>query len=162
MSDTTTATDTSPTQAGGEPAAAKAVPVLQGGCLCGQVRYTAQAGRAAAMVCHCRDCQKQSGSAFSVLFALPAVDLDLHGELRTHVGTAASGNTVHRRFCPHCGSPVTTELPARPGLVVVKAGTLDDPTWLRPRMHLWCDSAQPWVPLPTDLPCLPTQPPSAG
>ena len=140
----------------------KTASLLSGGCLCGQVRYTAQAGRAAAMVCHCRDCQKQSGSAFSVLFALPAADLAVQGTLRTHISTAASGNIVHRRFCPDCGSPVTTELPARPALVVVKAGTLDDPSWLHPRMHLWCDSAQPWVPLPTDLPCLPTQPPSGG
>ncbi|RRS06075.1 aldehyde-activating protein [Aquabacterium soli] len=160
MSSATTTTDAGTAA----PAAApqKTAALLSGGCLCGQVRYTAQTGRAAAMVCHCRDCQKQSGSAFSVLFALPAVDLALQGELRTYVGTADSGNTVHRRFCPECGSPVTTELPARPGLVVVKAGTLDDPTWLRPRMHLWCDSAQPWVALPADLPCLSTQPPSGG
>ncbi|HIV73075.1 MAG TPA: GFA family protein [Candidatus Aquabacterium excrementipullorum] len=143
-------------------ASTKTASLLTGGCLCGQVRYTAQAGRATAMVCHCRDCQKQSGSAFSVLFALPEVDLALEGQLRTYATTADSGRTVHRRFCPGCGSPVLTELPERAGLVVVKAGTLDDPAWLRPRMHLWCGSAQPWVTLPTDVPCLDTQPPSSG
>lgn len=140
----------------------KAASPLSGGCLCGQVRYTAQAGRAAAMVCHCRDCQKQSGSAFSVLFALPAADLALEGTLHTYESTSDSGNTVHRRFCPGCGSPVLTALPDRPGLIVVKAGTLDDPSWLRPRMHLWCSSAQPWVTLPTDVPCLDTQPAASG
>ena len=141
----------SPEAQGQADAAGKTTSLLRGGCLCGQVRYSAQAERATAMVCHCRDCQKQSGSAFSVLFALPAADL----------GTADSGRTVHRRFCGECGSPMLTELPARPGLLVVKAGTLDDPAWLRPRLHLWCDSVQPWVSLPSDVPCLPKQPPGS-
>ncbi|MFZ5526496.1 MAG: GFA family protein [Pseudomonadota bacterium] len=151
----------SPEAQGQADAAGKTTSLLRGGCLCGQVRYSAQAERATAMVCHCRDCQKQSGSAFSVLFALPAADLALEGELKTFVGTADSGRTVHRRFCGECGSPMLTELPARPGLLVVKAGTLDDPAWLRPRLHLWCDSVQPWVSLPSDVPCLPKQPPGS-
>jgi hypothetical protein len=134
-----------------------AVPAA-GGCLCGRVRYRAHIERARALVCHCRDCQKQSGSAFSVMFALPAEDLRLDGVLRTHVGIAASGRTVHRRFCPDCGSPVLTEVPERPGLAVVKAGTLDDPAWLAPQIQLWCRSAQPWVALPSDVPCLQEQP----
>ncbi len=133
-------------------------PEADGGCLCGRVRYTASTRRASALVCHCRDCQKQSGSAFSVMFALPAGDLQLMGELATWVGESASGRPVHRRFCPRCGSPVLTESPARPGLAIVKAGTLDDPTWLAPRVQLWCRSAQPWVTLPADVPCLQEQP----
>jgi hypothetical protein len=131
---------------------------VSGGCLCGQVRYSARTARARAMVCHCRDCQKQSGSAFSVLLALPAADLSLRGELRSFTSTADSGRAVQRRFCPDCGSPVLTESPDRPELAFVKAGTLDDPSWLKPRVHIWCRSAQPWVALPADVPCLPEQP----
>jgi len=129
-----------------------------GACLCGRVRYRAGTARARALVCHCRDCQRQSGSAFSVLLAMPAADLVLDGELASFDGTAASGRAVQRRFCGHCGTPVLTESPARPGLLALKAGTLDDPSWLAPRLHLWCTSAQPWVPLPTDVPCHPEQP----
>ncbi len=132
-------------------------PAAGGGCLCGQVRYRARLGRARTLVCHCHACQKQSGSAFSVLLALPAVDVSLDGELATYVGTADSGRTLHRRFCPACGSPVLTVSPEQPERVALKAGTLDDPSTLVPRLHIWCESAQPWVVLPTDAPCLPQQ-----
>lgn len=131
---------------------------VDGGCLCGEVRYRLASARARTMVCHCRACQKQSGSAFSVLLALPAADLQLEGRLRTCVTVADSGREVHRRYCGHCGSPVLTELPARPGLAVIKAGTLDDPSWLQPALHVWCKSAQPWVALPAEVPCYQEQP----
>lgn len=147
-------------EAQGAAAPASDSEFVSGGCLCGQVRYRARTARARAMVCHCRDCQKQSGSAFSVLFGLPAKDFLLEGVLNTFVGTADSGRTVHRRFCPDCGSPVLTELPAQPGMVIVKGGTLDDPSWLAPGLHLWHKSAQPWVAstMPADLNSLPEQP----
>lgn len=135
-----------------------AVIEAQGGCLCGSVRYRARTARARTLVCHCRACQRQTGSAFSVVLALPASDLSVEGSLRTYAHAADSGRTVHRRFCPACGSPVLTEVPDKPGLVVLKAGTLDDPAGLRPQLHLWCKNAQPWIDLPTDLPCLPEQP----
>lgn len=130
---------------------------VEGGCLCGQVRYRAKLGRARVLVCHCRACQKQSGSAFSVVVTLATDDLHLEGELATFVGTADSGHIIHRRFCPACGSPVLTVSPEQPGRVALKAGTLDDPRPLVPRLHIWCENAQPWVTLPTDTACLPRQ-----
>lgn len=144
---------------GARPSATLAdLTVVTGGCLCGEVRYSLNAARARVMVCHCRACQKQSGSAFSVVLALPAADLSLDGSLRTCATVADSGREVHRRFCGHCGSPVLTELPSRPGLMVVKAGTLDDPAWLKPAVHLWVKSAQPWIALPDDVTCIQEQP----
>jgi len=132
--------------------------VATGACLCGRVRYRAITAKARALVCHCRDCQRQSGSAFSVLLAMPAADLSLDGELDSFSGKAASGREVRRRFCGRCGTPVLTDSPARPGVIALKAGTLDDPSWLAPKLHLWCGSAQPWVALPSDVPCFPEQP----
>lgn len=129
--------------------------VLEGGCLCGRVRYRAIAARAKALVCHCRDCQKQSGSAFSVLLAMPAADLAVEGELQTYETSAASGRSVQRRFCPHCGSPVLTVAPAMPERVAIKAGTLDAPGSLAPKLHLWCEQA--WWPLPEGALHLPQQ-----
>lgn len=132
--------------------------VFTGACLCGQVRYSARTRQASAMVCHCRACQRQSGSAFSVNLAVPRSDLSWQGELRTHAHQADSGHTVHRRFCPDCGSPVLTESPQRPALVFIKAGTLDEPERIQPTVHLWCEQKQPWVTLPEGMPCLATQP----
>ncbi|MEP6875226.1 MAG: GFA family protein [Burkholderiales bacterium] len=120
----------------------------QGGCLCGAVRYRARTAAARTMVCHCRACQKQSGSAFSVSLVVARDAIDVTGATSVFEQPGDSGQAVQRHFCGQCGSPVINTLSARPGVVVVRAGTLDDPTWLAPRVHIWCDNAQPWVAIP--------------
>jgi hypothetical protein len=72
--------------------------------------------------------------------------LSTTGQLKTFEDTGESGQPVHRRFCPDCGSPIITEVDAMPGLAFIKAGTLDDTKWLKPTMELYCASAQQWVP----------------
>ena len=119
---------------------------VAGGCLCGAVRYRARTAAARMMVCHCRACQKQAGSAFSVLFVVARDAIDITGAMSVfeQVGED-SGQPVQRHFCGRCGSPIISTLAARPAIVAVKGGTLDDPAWLAPRVHVWCDRAQPWV-----------------
>ena len=56
-----------------------------------------------------------------------------------------SGQEVRRRFCPKCGSPITSTAELMPDVTFVKAGTLDDTSWLEPQMEVWGKSAQPWV-----------------
>ncbi|MGC2201720.1 MAG: GFA family protein [Stellaceae bacterium] len=120
---------------------------IEGGCLCGKVRYSADAEPAFVGVCHCKNCQKQAGTAFSVVVAIPTPALSMQGAVKTFNGRGDSGKTVHRRFCPECGSPILSEAEALPGLAIIKAGTLDDPSWVKPAMEIFCDSAQPWVQL---------------
>jgi len=122
----------------------------EGGCLCGSVRYRAQWPPVALVTCHCRNCQKQAGSALSVVAVLPRDGLEVTGELRTFDDRGTSGQTVHRRFCPNCGSPVITDTPRaeRQGIIFIKAGTLDDVSDLKPTAHYWTDSAQPWMAFP--------------
>jgi len=64
----------------------------------------------------------------------------------TTVGTD-SGKDVSRQFCRECGSPIVSFGDGLPQFALIKAGTLDDSSWLEPQMHVWCDSAQPWIPL---------------
>lgn len=128
-----------------------------GGCLCGDVRYGVQLAQARTLVCHCRNCQKQSGSAFSILLVVPKDQLEITGALATYEDRGASGEAVARKFCPRCGSAVISEPASLPGIAAIKAGTLDDITGLAPQVHIWCSSAQPWFKLPSDLPCLPRQ-----
>ncbi|MEO8296278.1 MAG: GFA family protein [Burkholderiales bacterium] len=125
---------------------------VEGGCLCGQIRYRANAEGAMTAVCHCKSCQRQSGTAFSVLFVVPKDDITIQGETKVFNDLADSGNKVMRHFCPNCGSPVISKLEANPAIVAVKAGTLDDASWLKPALHVWCASKQPWVELPEHLP----------
>jgi hypothetical protein len=123
---------------------------LSGGCLCGKVRYSADADPVVTAVCHCQNRQKQAGTSFAVVVGIPAAALATTGALKTFNDTGDSGKQVYRRFCPECGSPVVTDVEAMPGLTFIKAGTLDDTSWLKPTMELYCSSAQPWMPRASD------------
>src|ERR1700733_596462 len=104
---------------------------LHGHCLCGSVEYTAL-GPIASLVCHCKDCQRQSGSAFSIVILFPAQNVQYSGELSTYSTHGDSGLKVHRLFCPKCGSAVVSRCEVMPGVDVIKGGTLDDTSSVRP------------------------------
>ena len=121
---------------------------MRGSCLCGQVRYSANAEPALVAVCHCKNCQKQSGTAFAVVIGIPKSAMSIQGRLKTYNDRGDSGQPVLRNFCPECGSPITSDVTVMPELIFIKAGTLDDTSWLDPKMHVYCDSALPWTPIP--------------
>ena len=118
----------------------------EGGCLCGAVRYTAHGETEFFLVCHCRDCQKFTGSAFGALVWLPQSAIEIQGALKTFTKTADNGKPIVRHFCPECGSSITEESSARPGMLIVNAGTLDDPTFVTPTTEIYCDRGL-WVQL---------------
>jgi hypothetical protein len=119
---------------------------IVGGCLCGNVRYRSDAEPAMTAVCHCSHCQKQTSSAFSILVGVPKGSLHIEGEpLAAYETEGESGQPLVRKFCPNCGSGVVTDVTVTPDLVWIKAGTLDDTSWLQPQVHWWSNSAQPWV-----------------
>lgn len=129
-----------------------------GGCVCGAIRYQCTAEPIAVIHCHCRDCQRSSGTQMSTVLLVPTPAFGLlKGTPRSYPFTADSGNVLHRQFCGDCGAPLFTELKAMPDVWVIKAGSLDNPSWLKPSMHIYCDSAQPWdllyrIPVDIDLP----------
>ncbi|EPQ0226323.1 GFA family protein [Pseudomonas aeruginosa] len=127
---------------------------INGSCLCGSVHYSSPQPPLMTAVCHCSDCQKQSGSAFSVNLMVLAEGFQAEGQtLASYQTRGGSGLPVRRFFCSHCGSALYTELSAMPGVLAVKAGTLADAAIVNPGMHLWCASAQPWVAIDRSLPC---------
>jgi hypothetical protein len=122
------------------------MPKISGRCLCGAVSYHADAEPVATALCHCEDCQRQSGSPFSINVVVPRDAFVVEGETKAFetIGTE-SGKPRQRRFCATCGSPLITEIAEMPDVVVIKAGTLDDRSWLEPQLEVWARSKQPWV-----------------
>jgi hypothetical protein len=118
---------------------------VTGGCLCGSVRYSVEAEPMFTVVCHCISCQKQSGSAFSVEFIVASSSVSVQGQTKTFHEKGDSGKAVERRFCPECGSALISWGAMMPDALFIKAGTLDDPSWIAPTMEVYCDRAQPWV-----------------
>jgi hypothetical protein len=118
----------------------------EGRCLCGQFSYASDAEPLATVICHCKNCQRQSGAAFSLNVVVPAASLATKGELKTYMDRGESGNTVERQFCASCGSPIFSLLSTNKAIAIIKAGTLDDTSGLKPGAEVWCDSAQGWTP----------------
>jgi len=108
--------------------------------------------------CHCRDCQRASGSAYAPLLAFERTEMKLTGELRYFGVTSERGTRLDRGFCPNCGSPMTVRPEARPDLLYVQAGSLDDPSWHKPTAQIWVRSAHPWDHLDPGLPRFDTRP----
>ncbi len=136
------------------------MPKIVGGCLCGAVRYKSDADPVVTGVCHCRHCQRQTGTSFSVLVAVPKGSLRFEGQaLAAFNDVGESGQPVIRRFCPKCGSPIFSDVAVTPTLDWIKAGTLDDVSWLKPQMNIWCETAQPWVSMSEGVPQFPRNPP---
>lgn len=132
---------------------------FSGGCRCGNVRYECTAEPAMTVHCHCRDCQYATGSAFATVVAVPKGGFNmLKGEVKSFTVTATSGSSVSREFCTTCGSPLFSFVEIMPDVVFVKAGSLDDPSWLTPEMTLWTASAPPWAAHMSELPGIPGNP----
>ena len=133
---------------------------LKGGCMCGSVTYDSAAEPGLTAVCHCIDCQKQSGSALSIVVAVPEDQIEFNGELKQFVSTGQeTGKAVNRFFCPNCGSPLYSAPEVMSGMLFLKAGTLDDTSWLKPELNMWCETAQNWVTMDPDLPVFQGNPP---
>jgi len=135
-----------------------------GRCLCGQVSFRIKAEPLAARICWCRDCQRiASNGTANAMF--PSQAIEITGSPSEYTRIAASGNQVRRRFCAHCGSQLFADSSGRPGLTVVRIGTLDDPSSIRPTANIWRTSAPAWACLDAALERVaaqPTPPPPPG
>ena len=121
---------------------------ITGRCLCGGVTYSADAEPAAQAACHCADCQRQTGNPFSVIVGVPRAAFNVEGDTLASFSTTGAdhGEETQRSFCSACGSPIVSFSAAAPQLAFIKAGSLDDASWLEPAVEVWTSSAQPWSP----------------
>lgn len=120
---------------------------IDGSCHCGFIKYEAEVNPEEVYICHCTDCQSISGSPFRWAISILEEDLQLlSGQPKTYAKKSDSGNTSHQLFCPECASPLySTSVGDGPKVLNLRLGTARQRTELRPRVELWCGSAQEWV-----------------
>ena len=125
--------------------------MLEGGCLCGAVRYRIRGAPLVMYHCHCSTCRRASGASFATNLLVRAE----HFEIAEGAGALAafeSSPAKHRHFCSHCGSPIFSRAQATAQIVSVRSGTLDGDPGLRPSAHYHVASQAPWCEIGDALP----------
>lgn len=124
---------------------------LTGACQCGNVCYEVRAEPLTVYACHCTDCQRQSGSAFSLSMVVPRESIAItSGKPKEWSRKHESGRIIACIFCGDCGSRLYHNPRANAAVSIVKCGTLDDAALLQPVGHIWTRSAQKWFAIPVD------------
>ena len=141
-------------------------PGQEGGCQCGAIRYRLLRAPVALYACHCKDCQKQSSSAFGLSMWVERDAIEFSGpEPCIFLTRGDSGREKLCAFCENCGTRIYhaggVTRSAGSDTLSIKAGTLDDTSRITPTCHLWTKSAQPWLtPLLENSLCFETEPDS--
>lgn len=119
---------------------------VTGGCQCGNIRYTLKAPPLTLYCCHCTECQRQSSSAFGMSMRVGLADVEVIGKMARHTRSKTeSGSALVCEFCPSCGVRLFHRREAYEADLSLKAGSLDDTSWLVPAGHIWTGSKQKWV-----------------
>lgn len=118
-----------------------------GQCFCGAVKFVVSGPPINVRACHCRDCQRLTGSAFFVR----ALFLKEHIRITGDLTEIASSNDLTRKFCPRCGSQIFAERKSRPDAIAIALGSFDQLDGIFPTEHVWVSDRQEWLSIPTDV-----------
>lgn len=132
---------------------------ITGGCLCGAVRYAVEDEPLTCRICWCRLCQYLAAGNASVNLTFPTSSFRIEGSPAKRQDKADSGSHMVRSFCATCGTQLFSEARERPHLIVVRAGTLDDPNIARPVATIWTSEAPSWACIDPALDRFEGQPP---
>jgi len=128
-----------------------------GQCVCGEVSYSIDGEPKRITICHCKWCQRRTGSAFGVEVVFDENQITINDQSVTRYRHLSdeSGRWLDQHFCRKCGSNIGFTLEAVPGIRTIAAGTFDDPLWLQSksvqRIHVFTRSAQDWASIPEDV-----------
>lgn len=125
---------------------------LEGGCLCGAVRYRATTQPAMVGNCYCTDCRKSSGTTHCTHAVVQDGAFSAIGSIKFHDRPADSGNIISRGFCPECGSAILSYNSAMPGVTFIRVSSLDDPDAVEPQMTVYASRAPAWATLDRSKP----------
>jgi hypothetical protein len=126
---------------------------LEGGCACGSVRYALTSAPMFVHCCHCRDCQRQTGSAFVINALIETDRIELLSGAPGPMPVPTDSGRPHDIYrCPSCRTALWSDYGRRPGLRFVRVCTLDEPQAYRPDVHIYTRSRHAWVTLPAEVP----------
>ncbi|TAX62911.1 GFA family protein [Rhizobium ruizarguesonis] len=114
-------------------------------CSCGQLSITTDGEPVKISACHCRACQRRTGSAFGVAVFFHADQMEMSGASSSYVRSGDSGRSIEFKFCPECGSTVFWMPEFRIDLIAVALGCFADPSSLTPTQSVYGESRLPWV-----------------
>lgn len=127
--------------------------MLRGGCLCGAVRYETSDTPAIIFNCFCATCRRESGAGHLTVVSVKSESVKVSGEIKIALLPRANGAPpIPRTFCPECGSTLFAQPPAMPGIINLRAGTLDGILDLKVLRSFFASHAQPWDKPPEDIP----------
>lgn len=128
-------------------------PALEGGCACGAVRYRLNSPPMFVHCCHCRDCQRQTGSAFVINALIETDRITVSGAAPDPGAMPTDSGRPHHIFrCPSCRTALWSEYGGRDAIRFVRVGTLDEPALVSPDVHIYVRTKLPWVHLPDSVP----------
>jgi len=133
---------------------------VAGRCLCGSVKFRINGEPVGMGQCHCKDCQRASGTGHMSLARFKKEHVVIEGKTASFASKAESGNINTRHFCPTCGSRIYGENSARPGVVNVSVGCMDDHTWFSPLVVVYAKDRAPWDQTSTSVPNFDRMPPA--
>ena len=131
---------------------------VSGQCLCGAVRYRGKAEPHFQAKCYCTDCRKTSAAGHAAMMGFAADAIRITGDVKEFHSRADSGAEVTRAFCPICGTGIHSRNSKMPGLIFLRASTLDDPNLFAPQMIVWAARAPAWDPVNPDVPAFAERP----
>lgn len=136
--------------------------ILEGGCLCGAIRYRLTGPSLFVSQCCCRDCQKATGTGHTTIVGVHNSQLALEGEPKTYTNSGDTGGSVTRHFCGRCAGRLYTsgDLPGE--VIMVQAGSLDDPDSISPQSVIYLKDAVAWDHFDPALPKFGTMQPRAN
>jgi len=135
------------------------MPGFKGGCLCGSITYEVSSDPINMWNCHCDDCRRATGASFATNVFVKFEDLTItKGTPSTYEHSADSGNIMTKEFCSNCGAQLFNGSSARSAIRVVRVGSIDDASFVRPSGNLYCSRALPCSHLAEDLDNFDTMP----
>ena len=127
-------------------------PKRTASCRCGQLTVIATGDPVRVSVCHCLDCQKRSGSAFTAQVRFPVDQVTVTGEAKTYTATGDSGNATTFHFCPDCGSTIYYAIDSDPDeTIAIALGAFDDPYFVTPTVSVWEERQHEWLEIAGDV-----------